>query len=176
MSESTNQASHEIKVRHAKPSDFIQIKNLYAQISNYSSTLQLPHPSDKLWEDRLAGYDKNHFNLVAEVEISDQQTKIVGQIGLHVGENHRRKHTANFGMGVDENHRGQGIGSLLLSEAINLATNWLGITRIELEVYTDNEAAIALYKKHQFEIEGTAKNYAFRDGKLVDSHFMARLI
>ncbi len=59
--------------------------------------------------------------------------------------------------------------------ALDLAQNWLGLTRIELKVYTDNPAGIALYKKCGFEIEGTHRRYAFRDGGYVDAYSMARL-
>jgi len=44
-----------------------------------------------------------------------------------------------------------------------------------LEVYTDNEPAIRLYKKFGFVVEGTLKQFAFRDGQFVDVHTMARL-
>ena len=38
---------------------------------------------------------------------------------------------------------------------IDLAENWLGLTRIELTVYADNASAIALYKKFNFEVEAS---------------------
>ena len=47
--------------------------------------------------------------------------------------------------------------------------------RIELTVYTDNPAAIRLYRKFGFEIEGTFKGYALRDGVYADVYSMARL-
>ena len=52
---------------------------------------------------------------------------------------------------------------------------WLNLARIELTVFTDNEAAIALYRKFGFEIEGTLRKYAFRDGEFVDAYAMARI-
>lgn len=58
---------------------------------------------------------------------------------------------------------------------VDLADNWLNLKRLQLTVYTDNEAAIRLYKKFGFAVEGTAKAYAFRDGAYVDSYFMARV-
>ncbi len=78
-------------------------------------------------------------------------------------------------MGVKASARNMGVGSALLSAAIDLCENWMNVSRIEIEVYTDNEAAIALYKKHGFVIEGTCRKYAFRDGKYVDAHIMARV-
>ena len=58
---------------------------------------------------------------------------------------------------------------------IDLADKWLNFARLELDVYTDNEPALKLYQKFGFTIEGTAINYAFRDGRFVDVYLMARL-
>jgi putative acetyltransferase len=51
----------------------------------------------------------------------------------------------------------------------------LQLRRLELEVYTDNAAAIRLYEKFGFTIEGTMVDFAFRDGQFVDTYLMARL-
>jgi putative acetyltransferase len=58
---------------------------------------------------------------------------------------------------------------------VEMADRWLNLTRLELEVYTDNEAAIRLYERVGFEREGTMRQYAFRDGRYVDAYVMARL-
>ena len=44
-----------------------------------------------------------------------------------------------------------------------------------LRVYADNAPAIALYEKFGFEIEGTHRRFAYRNGEYVDAHIMARL-
>jgi putative acetyltransferase len=62
-----------------------------------------------------------------------------------------------------------------MSAMVDLADNWLNVSRLELTVYTDNVRAIALYRKFGFAIEGTHKAYALRNGEYVDAHFMARL-
>ena len=78
-------------------------------------------------------------------------------------------------MAVRDDWQGKGVGSALMQAAMDLADNWLNLSRLELEVYTDNEPAIALYKKFDFIIEGTLKNFAFRDGQFVDVYTMAKL-
>jgi len=160
----------EVTVRHTEPKDFIGIQALYAQPAAYSGTLQLPYPSQQSWEQRLASADKDSYSLVAEAN-----GVIVGQIGMQLMSSPRRRHVGNIGMAVCSNQQNQGIGAKLLAAMINLANNWLNVTRIELEVYTDNEAAIALYEKSGFVKEGTATNYAFRDGRYVDAYLMARV-
>jgi len=158
----------DITIRHAEPSDYQAIMEIYNQPSTYGDTLQLPYPSKSTWQQRLEQLSDNDTSLVALVD-----GIIVGQIGLRVMTSPRRKHVATIGMGVSEPFQGKGIGTALLEAIIDLSFNWLAITRIELEVYADNKAGVALYKKLGFELEGTAKQHAFRNGRYVDSHYMA---
>jgi len=87
----------------------------------------------------------------------------------------RRKHAGAIGICVHEEWQGKGVGAVLMRAILDLADNWLNITRLELEVYADNEAAIRLYERFGFELEGTMRQHAFRDGQYVDSKMMARL-
>ena len=65
--------------------------------------------------------------------------------------------------------------SALMRAMLDWADNWAGVLRIELQVFTDNAAAIALYQRHGFVVEGTLRGYALRDGVLADVHAMGRL-
>jgi len=62
-----------------------------------------------------------------------------------------------------------------MGACLDLADNWLSLTRLDLRVYVDNAPAIALYEKFGFEIEGTHRRFALRNGEYVDAHVMARL-
>ncbi|PML81659.1 GNAT family N-acetyltransferase [Enterovibrio norvegicus] len=157
-------------IRPSEPRDISAIQQLYSCPKAQAGTLQLPLPSLSLWEKRMNHLPENTFSLVA-----DENNVIVGQLGFHVSENQRRRHVGEFGMAVHDDHVGKGVGSKLVEKVIDLADNWLNLRRIELTVYCDNEAAIALYKKFGFGVEGTAIGYAFRNGRYVDAHYMARL-
>lgn len=78
-------------------------------------------------------------------------------------------------MSVRDDWQGRGVGSALMAAVIDLADNWLNLSRLELEVYTDNEPAIALYKKFGFVTEGTHPNFAYRNGEYIGVYAMARL-
>lgn len=160
----------EILVRHCEPKDIEAVKNIYSQQHAYADTLQLPYPALDLWQTRLEQLAKGSYSYVAELD-----GEIVGQLSLDLDQSLRRRHVASFGMGVKQELQGKGVGSKLLASAIDVAENWLNIERLELTVYTDNEAAIALYKKHGFVVEGESKKFAFRDGKYVDAYHMARV-
>jgi putative acetyltransferase len=99
---------------------------------------------------------------------------IVGSADIWPGKG-RRRHLGSVGMCVHDDFHRRGIGSALMAALIDVADSWLDLKRLELTVYVDNAPAIALYRKFGFEVEGTRRGDAFRDGKYVDSHEMARL-
>ncbi len=160
-----------IKIRKAESSDAKAVKQIYECKNAYSSTLQLPHPSLELWEKRLSNVPDNVHAYVAEID-----GEVVGNLGFEVCVSPRRRHVGSFGMGVRDEKQGLGVGSALLSTVVDLADNWLNLKRIELTVYVDNQAAIHLYKKFGFEIEGESAAFAFRNGEYVNVYHMARVV
>jgi len=58
---------------------------------------------------------------------------------------------------------------------IDLADRWLNLKRLELQVWSDNHRAIALYERFGFEREGLLRADAFRDGAYDDTVAMSRL-
>lgn len=158
-----------ITLRRAQAEDAAQLQAIYSEEAVYAETLQLPYPSIALWEQRL-NTDGPHHHLLAE-----RAGEVLGIISLHPDARPRRSHSASIGITVRHGAQGMGVGSALLAAAIDLAENWLRISRIELTVYADNTRALALYEKFGFEMEGRARDYAFRRGVYVDAFFMARL-
>ncbi|MFQ2292723.1 GNAT family N-acetyltransferase [Aeromonas enteropelogenes] len=157
-----------ITIRHAEPADAPALRDLYAMPNAQAGTLQLPYPTLGVWQKRLES--GSVVALVAEVD-----GLLVGNISLHIEPNPRRKHVASIGVGVRDDWAGKGVGSALLAAALEMADNWLNLRRIELTVYTDNQAAQALYRKFGFVEEGLARGYAFRQGEYVDALYMARI-
>jgi putative acetyltransferase len=160
----------EITIRHAEPDDYAALNRVYTSPRVVEGTLQLPYQSAESRRKRLAEPVEGQYSLVAVVD-----GEVVGQLGLFATTRPRRRHVGEMGMGVRDDWQGKGVGSALMQAALDLADNWLNLMRVELTVYTDNAAAIALYTKFGFEIEGTHRAYAFRNGRYVDAHTMARL-
>jgi putative acetyltransferase len=161
----------QITIRRAEPGDYAAVQQIYSGPRAIWGTLQLPFSSGEQWRKRLAEPPEGYFSLLACV-----QEEIVGQLGLRtLPQNPRRRHAGQIGMAVRDDWQGKGVGAALMRAAVDLADRWLNLTRLELEVFTDNEPAIRLYQKFGFAIEGTLVNYAFRDGRYVDTYTMARL-
>ncbi|HEV2764814.1 MAG TPA: GNAT family N-acetyltransferase [Pyrinomonadaceae bacterium] len=160
-----------LQIRRAEPDDYSAVHEIFSGPSVYAGTLQLPYPSLELWRRRLAEPPEGAYNLVAVAG-----ARVVGMVGLHTfPDKPRRRHAGAIGMSVHEEWQGKGVGSALMRACLELADRWLNLTRLELEVYTDNEAAVRLYERFGFEREGTLRQHAFRDGRYVDAYLMGRL-
>jgi L-phenylalanine/L-methionine N-acetyltransferase len=159
-----------ILVRAREPHDVEAIQAIFNCPRVIANTLQLPLRSVEYQRQRFGQPSSDRHSLVAEVE-----GRVVGVIGLYLLANPRRRHCGDIGMAVHDDFQGQGIGGALLAAALDLADNWLALRRVELSVYTDNAPAIRLYEKFGFTIEGTLRDFAFRDGAYVDAYQMGRL-
>jgi putative acetyltransferase len=160
-----------VSVRHAEPDDYEALHRIMSGPRAAAGTLQLPLQSAEAWRKRLAEPPEGLFLLVACVG-----EEVIGNLGLETSPNRpRMRHVGSLGMAVRDDWQGKGVGTALMEAALDLADNWLNLTRIELRVYVDNSAAVALYKRFGFEIEGTHRRLAFRNGEYVDAYSMARI-
>jgi putative acetyltransferase len=160
----------DIAIRKAEPSDAEAIWKCYTAPLVVRNTLQLPYRSLESVRELLTRGGEGGHILVAVVD-----GDVAGMIGLHTSSRPRVNHSAEIGMMVRDDWQGKGVGKAMMQAVIDLADKWLNLARIELTVFTDNEPAIALYRKFGFEIEGTLRKHAFRDGEFVDSYVMARV-
>ncbi|MDU3067050.1 MAG: N-acetyltransferase [Escherichia coli] len=146
----------EIVIRHAETRDYEAIRQIHAQPEVY-------------WQERLA--DRPGIKQLVACIDGD----VVGHLTIDVQQRPRRSHVADFGICVDSRWKNRGVASALMREMIEMCDNWLRVDRIELTVFVDNAPAIKVYKKYGFEIEGTGKKYALRNGEYVDAYYMARV-
>jgi putative acetyltransferase len=160
-------------IRRATPDDAPAMARLMADPAVFGGLMQLPYPSEAQWRQRLGGADNGGAELSLVAERGDE---LVASAGLHpAGAHVRRRHVAMLGIAVLPSAQGQGVGTALMQALCDYADGWAQVLRIELGVYTDNHRAIALYERFGFQIEGTHRAYALRDGVYIDSHTMARL-
>lgn len=160
----------DIVVRRCEPEDYRAVHLVYSSPLAMAGTLELPFSSEQAWRDELARPRDDSFPVVACVG-----DEVVGHLALSVYMNPRTRHSGHFGIGVRDDWQGTGVGTALMEACVDLADNWLNLTRLDLRVYVDNEPAISLYKKFGFEVEGTHIRFAYRNGEYVDALVMARL-
>jgi putative acetyltransferase len=124
----------EIVIRHAEPDDYKALHRIFSGPRAIEGTLQLPLPSAHMWRERLSERSEGIRALVACVD-----GEVVGDLTLETRPTlWRRRYVGQIGMAVREDLRGKGIGTALMEAALDLADNWLNLTRGELQVYTDN--------------------------------------
>ncbi len=117
----------------------------------------------------LSGAGPETHLYVAEVE-----NKAVAMAGLSVDTRPRKRHVGTIGIMVSNKFQGIGIGTMLMKEILDLADKWLMLPRLELQVYADNERAIAMYESLGFVREGVKKYASIKEGRYEDEVIMAR--
>ena len=163
-----------LTVRKACVGDAEAFARMMSDPGVYPQLLQLPYADADLWRHRLAELCAPAGGHVLLVAVGDGE--VVGGAGLHpTGPSPRRRHAMGLGIQVLPAWQGRGVGGLLMQSLCDLADRWLGMLRLELEVYTDNERAQRLYRRFGFVEEGVRRAYALRDGAYVDTLAMARL-
>ncbi len=160
-----------ITIRPLRLTDVDDIHELMHMPNVLWGTLLLPSTTLEEWRQNIEQWIRDER---IHAFVADIQNKVVGIVSVHVGKG-RTQHVGNLTMAVHDKHQGQGIGKMLMLTAIDLSDNWLNLTRLELDVYTDNERAMRLYKNFDFEVEGRMRCASFRSGKYIDSYLMARL-
>jgi L-phenylalanine/L-methionine N-acetyltransferase len=158
-----------VRVRGGSGDDWEALHLIWSQPSVYRGTMAIPYQSAEYDRRRVQQPPERFWPLAAEID-----GQVVGNSGVFRDELNR-SHVGHVGMMVHEAYQGMGVGTALMEAAIDLTDNWLGLSRLQLEVYTDNDRAIQLYQKYGFAEEGVWRSYAFRAGRYIDALVMGRL-
>jgi RimJ/RimL family protein N-acetyltransferase len=126
---------------------------------------------------------KNEEKLITSKRNSDSELLLVARVNkiivgtLRFSSNryNRYKHKGQFVISIAKDYWGHRIGSLLMESMINWADAY-GFIKIKLEVDSNNERAIRLYKKMGFEQEGVLKMDKYiGNNTYIDSILMSRI-
>lgn len=116
-------------------------------------------------------YIENDWPMYVAVD----ETRVVGWADLTPLGMAEHAHRATLGMGVLASHRGKGLGRGLLEVCLAHAPR-SGIRKVELTVYTNNFAAIGLYRSAGFADIGVVHDYRRLDGEVYDALLMERFL
>ena len=141
----------------------------------FENTLAMPSETLEKNISNLENIEPSRHQLAAVIPTADGAERCIGTAGLSVSHN-RQRHVGYIGIMVNADYHGMGVGTALMESLLDIADNWLGLVRLELTVFCDNRKAVGLYKKLGFEIEGTMKKAAIKNGKYADMYMMARVL
>lgn len=161
----------ELETRHAEPSDTLEIHDILTSPHVLEGSMRLKFMPRALTEERLSARP-GRYQIVAVAE-----GQVAGFLEL-VGhpENPRWAHSAEINLiATRADMRGKGVARLLLSEIVIFADCALGLERLDLKVWANNDVAIRLYEQFGFEKEGLLRRYARAPDGFHDAVAMGRL-
>jgi RimJ/RimL family protein N-acetyltransferase len=159
-------------IRPITPEDIPRFRDALDAVAReqiYIALLEAP-PLENIERAVRTNIEHNGIHLVAI-----DAGRVVGWCDIFPRVEPGSSHVGKLGMGVLARYRGQGIGGRLLAEVLRRARN-LGFTRLELEVFHSNHAAIELYKKFGFVVEGIRRRARVLDSKWQDAVQMAQFL
>lgn len=157
-----------VTIRQAEIDDAEKLLNCiktYVPQSDYIPKLEQEIKLTIEQESKWINYflkNENSLLLITEFE-----NEIIGNIDLTGNRRKIMEHTAVIGMLKE--WKNSGLGTALLKLAIDWAKENSIIELLWLQVYTDNELGLGLYRKMGFEENGIMKNFFKQDGKYFDN-------
>lgn len=165
----------EIRIREAIPADAAGLAEAIASAEDSGMMLfgQGERRLTPEQTERMIGNFRK--DSASALFITEDTGGIIGYLIARGEETGRTCHRAYVVIGVHHRARGKGIGTALFRQ-LDVWARGRELRRLELTVMTENEAAIALYRKMGFEIEGVKKDSLRLNGRYADEYYMAKIM
>ena len=169
---------YELLIREAEPGDAVELVTFLNRVSletDFTSLdgdgILLTGEEMEVFLNKQASSD-NQISLLAFLN-----GKIAGLVNITADQRKRVRHIGDLFIVIGKRYWNNGLGSLLIEEAIEWAQASGILRRLQLTVQTRNQAAVHLYQKHGFVIEGRQERGAYiEERKFIDVYLMGKLI
>ena len=149
----------EITYREAAPADAAALLDYMKQAGSESDNLSFgPEGLSFSVEQEAAILESIKANPRSIMLLAFDGSEIVGNASIHGSSRPRFSHRYELAITVRKSHWGRGIGTALMVRLIAFAKE-IGAEVVSLEVRSDNDRAIALYRKFGFEKFGTYQKF-----------------
>ena len=160
-----------ITVKEAEENDAMAIKNVVNNVASERYYV-VPERSREDW-DKVIKEIKNMKGLII---VALANGKTVGMAHLVLGKFEKNKHVGFLGISILKGFRKVGVGTAVMEFIMEWARQREGLEKISLTVFSTNKAAINLYRKFGFEIEGMSKRQYKIEGKYADEIIMGKFL
>ena len=164
-----------VVVRCTVPDDAPSLLASLRQVGGESSFLTFGAegiPLDETGERALIERFRATDNALALVAVEGD--RVVGSLTFEGGPRQRIRHTGELGIALQQAYTGMGVGRALLETLIEWAEGSGIIRKLDLKVRADNVAAIRLYEKLGWRVEGRVTRDLCVDGTFHDAIYMGR--
>ena len=149
------------------------VGDIYATSDYMSETLMEKFPT----LDSFARYIKELSSRPGAMAlVAEMKGELCGYLTIMPRYQAKLRHTSELNMGVRSSARGQGIGKLLLKEALRRARESGVLEIIYLMVRVDNTPAIRLYKNMGFDHVAVLKNDTKTRERYYDGYLMRKFV
>ena len=169
---------YELLIREAEPNDAAELVAFLNRVSLETDFTSLDGDGILLTSEEMEVFlnkqasSDNQITLLAFLN-----DKIAGIINITADQRKRVRHIGDLFIVIGKRYWNNGLGSLLLEEVVEWAQASGILRRLQLTVQTRNQAAVHLYQKYGFAIEGRQERGAYiEEGEFIDVYLMGRLI
>ncbi|HEM6308682.1 TPA: GNAT family N-acetyltransferase [Streptococcus suis] len=168
----------EVYFSEAEPADAVAFIDFMNQVARETDYLVMDETGFRFSPEEMERIFKAGIENPGELcLLAKVGTEVIGAISVKSSKQFRISHIGNIFIAVKKAYWGHGIGTILLDEVIHWAEEMDLLKRLELTVQVRNQAAVHLYQKLGFTIEGTQVRGARTDkGEWLDLYYMGKLI
>ncbi|HPT84112.1 MAG TPA: GNAT family protein [Limnochordia bacterium] len=163
----------EIEIREAAPQDAGALLDYVEAISAESDNLTFGPGEFALTltqeQEYLAAMQKRSNSIYLVGFLGEE---LVSSLSFAGGLRRRMIHAGEFGMSVRKGHWNKGIGAAMLGAFLDWCRHTGEIRKVNLRVRVDNQAAIHLYTKFGFKLEGRRSREFYLGGEFKDIFLM----
>jgi RimJ/RimL family protein N-acetyltransferase len=158
-------------IREAIETDAVAIRDIVNSVAVEKHYI-VQERSREDWDEVIKHLKSNKGLII----VAQDNMHVVGFATLARGRLEKNKHRADLGIVILKEFRGMGIGTTMMNHMIEWAEKQEGLEKISLTVFSTNKAAINLYRKFGFKIEGVSKKQYKIEGKYVDDITMGKFL
>jgi RimJ/RimL family protein N-acetyltransferase len=160
-----------VTVREANEDDAAAIEDVVNRVALEKYYI-VPERSRKDWDEVIKEI-KGRRGLIIVAQVDG---KTVGMAHLVRGKFEKIRHVGFLGISVLRGFRRTGIGTAMMNYIMGWAEKQEELEKVSLTVFSTNKAAINLYRRFGFKVEGISKKQYKIEGRYIDEITMGKFL